>query len=535
MTDAPRSPVPHGRSELHAPPGPPLAEAVVGDVLRRAARLGPDDIVLTVPAGPRGPRSWTAAGLLADASAVAAGLLRRHRPGTPVATYLPNGPEAVLLQFGAALAGMVLVPVNPKARPDELEHALGLAEAAVLYVGEEDAGPAEQAASRLPGLGTVVRLDGDLGELYGEGPPGGADLPAVDPDSPAQIQFTSGTSGRPKGVRIHHRGMVATSHAFARRIGLPEGGVWVNPMPLFHTAGNVLGTMGALWQRAEHVVLRFEPAAVLDAVAARRATLLSAAPTLLHLLMEHPGFAETDLRSLRVVFTGGMTLTPAVVDTIEERFGARLSVTFGMTETCGCALQTAPLTDDAETRRTTVGAPIEGTGVRVVDAAGDAVPIGTAGELLLRGDRLTRGYHADPEATARAIDSGGWLHTGDLAVLDARGRVRIAGRLKDMIKTGGENVAPEEVEEVLTGHPAVARAAVVGVPDPTWGELVAAFVVPAPGADLDADLDAGAVTAYCRERLSPFKVPRRWTVVAELPLTASGKVRRAELRSRAAP
>ncbi|MFG2088624.1 AMP-binding protein [Spirillospora sp. NPDC048824] len=526
MTDVPR------RSELHGAPSPRLEEAVVGDVLRRAARLGPDDVVLTVPAG-RGPEgraaeSWTAAELLADATAVAGSLLLRHPPGTRIATYLANGPEAVLLQFGVALAGMVLVPVNPKARPDELAHALGLSEAARLYVRDGDSDVAGRAVARLPRPGTVVRLGGDWRELRAGGP--AAVLPPVAPDSPAQIQFTSGTSGRPKGVRIHHQGMVLTSHAFAQRIGLPPGGVWVNPMPLFHTAGNVLGTMGALWQRAEHVVLRFEPAAVLEAMAARRATLLSAAPTLLHLLMDHPDFPGTDLSDLRVVFTGGMTLTPAMVDTIEARFGAPLSVTFGMTETCGCALQTAPLADDAEVRRTTVGTPIEGTDVRVVDPSGEVVPIEGEGELFLRGARLARGYHDDPEATARAIDADGWLHTGDLAVMDARGRLRIAGRLKDMIKTGGENVAPEEVEEVVTGHPGVARAAVVGAPDTRWGELVVAFVVPEPGADFDAD----AVTAYCRERLSPFKVPRRWTVVDELPLTASAKVRRAELRSRAA-
>ncbi|TDC51186.1 acyl-CoA synthetase [Actinomadura sp. KC345] len=520
------------RSETQGPPSPPLDEAVVGDVLRRAARLGPDDPVLTgvAPAGAGGPAPavWTAAELLADATAVAASLLRLHPPGTRVATYLPNGPEAVLLQFGVALAGMVLVPVNPRSRPDELAHALGLSGAASLYVRDEAAGPAGEAASRLPRLGEVVRLDGDWRPPRAEGP--APALPYVDPDSLAQILFTSGTSGRPKGVRIHHRGMVHTSHAFNRRIGLPPGGVWVDPMPLFHTAGNVLGVMGALWQRAEHVVMRFEPAAVLEAVDARRATLLSAAPTLLHLLMDHPDFPATGMRDLRVVFTGGMTLTPSMVGTIEARFGAPLSVTFGMTETCGCALQTAPLADGTEVRRTTVGTPVEGTGVRVVDAAGEVVPVGRSGELLLRGARLTQGYYGDPEATARAIDADGWLHTGDLAVMDARGRLRIAGRLTDMIKTGGENVAPEEVEEVVTGHPGVARAAVVGVPDARWGELVVAFVVPEPGADFDPD----AVTAYCRERLTPFKVPRRWTVVGELPLTASAKVRRAELRRRAA-
>ncbi|MFI0352250.1 class I adenylate-forming enzyme family protein [Actinomadura sp. 9N407] len=514
------------RSELYGPAGAPLQEAVVGDVLRRAARLGPDDIVLTT-LDPGGASGWTAARLLADASAVAASLLRRHPTGSRIATYLHNGPEAVLLQFGVALAGMVLVPINPKARPGELAHALGLAGAVSLYADEESAGLVDGIRTGLPRLTEVVRLDGEWRALLEDGPPPA--LPPVDPDSPAQIQFTSGTSGRPKGVRIHHRGMVHTSHAFARRIGLPSGGVWVNPMPLFHTAGNVLGVLGALWQRAEHVVLRFEPAAVLEALAVRRATLLSAAPTLLHLLMDRPEFAGTDLSGLRVVFTGGSPLTPSMVDAVEDGFGAPLSITFGMTETCGCALQTAPLSDTAEVRRTTVGTPIEGTDVRVVDSGGEIAPIGVSGELLLRGSRLTRGYHDDPEATARAIDADGWLHTGDLAAMDAHGRLRIVGRLKDMIKTGGENVAPEEVEEAVAGHPDVARAAVVGVPDDRWGELVVAFVVLRPG----AAFDAGAVGAYCRERLSPFKVPRRWTVVDELPLTASAKVRRAELRHRA--
>ncbi|WP_202124352.1 class I adenylate-forming enzyme family protein [Actinomadura physcomitrii] len=507
-------------SQLTGGPSAAVKELVVGDVLRRAARLGPTDAVLSVvePAG--SARTWTAAQLLRDAEAVAAGLLRDHTPGTAIATLLPNGAEAILLQLGAALAGLVLVPVNPRSRPAELEHALRLSGSVRLYAG---AGLGREGTGKVE----VVELDGGLDALPSAA---AVELPDVAPGSLAQIQFTSGTSGRPKGVRIRHEGMALTGHAFAHRIGLPEGGVWVNPMPLFHTAGNVLGVMGALWQRAEHVVLPFEPAAVLRAVRDRRATLLSAAPTLLDLLMAHPGFRSADLASLRVVFTGGSTVTPARVEAIEARFGAPLAITFGMTETCGSALLTAPLTDPAEVRRTSVGRPLPGTEVRVVGAGGAVLPVGEPGELLVRGRRLTDGYHDDPEATARAIDADGWLHTGDLAVVDERRCVRIAGRLKDMIKTGGENVAPDEVEEVIAGHPEVARAAVVGVPDERWGELVVAFVVPAPG----ASPDTGRLDAHCRTRLSNFKVPRRWHLVDELPLTASSKVQRAELRNRAA-
>jgi fatty-acyl-CoA synthase len=504
-------------SEVVAEPVPELDEAVVGDVLRRAVRLGPDDPLLTALDATGADVRWTAVGLLRDAESVARGLLRDLPVGARVATCLTNGPEVVLLQLGVALAGMVLVPVNPQARPAELAHALRLTGAARLY--RRGDGPAVDVE--------VVELDGRPEALLGEGD---SRLPDVDPDALAQIQFTSGTTALPKGVRIHHRGMVQTSFAFAERLGLPEGGVWVDPMPQFHTAGNVLATMGALWQRAEHVVLAFTPAAAVRAVAERGATLVSAAPTLLHLMMAEPGFDVAGRDRLRVVFTGGSTLTATVVDEVERRFGAALAVTFGMTETCGSALLTAPLADSPQVRRTTVGHPLAGTAVRVVDPEGAVVPRGEPGELLLRGDRLTRGYHDDPAATAAAIDPDGWLRTGDLAAMDPDGRLRIVGRLKDMIKTGGENVSPEEVEDVIAAHPAVARAAVVGAPDERWGELVVGFVVPAPGAVVDLD----SLAAHCRERLTPFKVPRRWHLLDELPLTASSKVRRAELRRLAA-
>jgi fatty-acyl-CoA synthase len=323
--------------------------------------------------------------------------------------------------------------------------------------------------------------------------------------------------------------MVATGRAFAERLGPPAGRVWVNPMPLFHTAGNVLGVVGALWARAEHVVLPFSPSPVLRALADRRATLLSAAPTLLDLLVGSPALAATDLSALQVLFTGGMTVTPVFVDRVEAVFGARLSITFGMTETCGAVLQTSP-TDPDRIRRETVGAPLAGTDVRIAGPDGAAVPPGVAGELWVRGARITRGYLDDPAATAATIDAEGWLHTGDLAEMDDDGACRVVGRLKDMIKTGGENVSPVEVEELLVAHPDVERAAVVGVPDERWGELVVAFVVPAPG----REPDPGELTEFCRNGLSPFKVPRLWRVVDDLPMTASAKVQRAELRRLAA-
>jgi fatty-acyl-CoA synthase len=507
-------------SELRAPSAGPV-QGVVGDVLRRAVGRGPADVLLSTPE--TGER-WTAAQLLADAEAVAAGLLARCDPGARIATCLGNGPAAVLVQLGVALAGMTLVPVNPRSRPAEVEHALRLSGATLAVAAEEVAGnPVADLCAAVGGV-EVLRVGGDWRAALPWATP--AELPAVDPQSLAQVQFTSGTTGRAMGVRITHAGMVATGTAFAERLGPTAGRVWCNPMPLFHTAGNVLGVVGALAARAEHVVLPFAPGPVLQALADRRVSMLSAAPTLLDLLAAE---GLPDLPDLRVLFTGGMTVTPTFVDRVEQVFGARLSITFGMTETCGAVLQTSP--DDPDpVRRETVGAPLAGTEVRIADPDGAAVPPGTPGELWVRGERITRGYLDDPVATAEAIDADGWLHTGDLAEMSPTGACRVVGRLKDMIKTGGENVSPVEVEEVLVAHPDVARAAVVGVPDERWGELVVAFVVPAGG----RDPEPAELTAHCRDRLSPFKVPRAWRVVDDLPMTASAKVQRAELRRIAA-
>ncbi|MCW2684553.1 MAG: Fatty-acyl-CoA synthase [Blastococcus sp.] len=521
--------MPLARSELLAAPAPGPVEGVLGDVLHRAAQEGPEDVVLSTPST---GETWTAAELLADARAVAAGLLRDLAPGSRIATCLGNGPEPVLLQLGVALAGMTLVPVNPRSRPAELEHALRLSGAVRLYAavdagGNPAADHAAEAAPRLPALQGVRRCGDDWRASIERAEPGV--LPVVDPQTLAQVQFTSGTTGRAKGVRITHSGMVATGRAFADRLAPAAGRVWMNPMPLFHTAGNVLGVVGALWARAEHVVLPFAPAPVLRAMADRRATLLSAAPTLLDLLAAHPDLPGTDLSALQVLFTGGMTVTPAFVDRVESVFGARLSITFGMTETCGAVLMTAP-TDPDRVRRETVGAPLAGTDVRIAGPDGSAVPPSVPGELWVRGARITRGYLDDPTATAEAIDADGWLHTGDLAEMADDGACRVVGRIKDMIKTGGENVSPVEVEELLVRHPDVDRAAVVGVPDERWGELVVAFVVPAG----DRDPDPEALAEFCRNGLSPFKVPRLWRVVDDLPMTASAKVQRAELRRMAA-
>jgi fatty-acyl-CoA synthase len=492
----------------------------VGDLLRRAAARVPDRTAL-VDANVADGRRWTFAELLADSELVARALLERFAPGERVAACAPNRTELVLLQFGTALAGLTLVPLNPLLRRPELGYTLGKAGAAGIVVAPEYRGHAlaesvEALRPELPALREAIVLDEDWDALLAGA--GTAPLPEVGPDDVGQIQFTSGTTGHPKGVIISHRGMALTAEAFSDREHVTDGAPWLNPMPLFHTAGNVLGTLGAAWACAPHVVLAFTAERTIAALTEHRPGMVSAAPTLLHAMLEHPDFPGADTSAVEVVMTGGSTVEPAFVRHVEAAFGARLSITFGMTETCGAAMVTAP--EDAQAdRETTVGRPLPHTEVRIAET----------GELLLRGPRVTRGYHDLPEETASAIDADGWLHTGDLASMDERGYVRIEGRLKDMIKRGGENIAPAEVEACLAEHPAVAEAVVVGLPDERWGEIVVAYVRPDGEQPPVEDL-----VAHCRERLASFKIPRRWAFLGELPQTASGKIRRTELRERAA-
>ncbi len=504
-------------------------ELSVGAVLRRAAQIAPQrDALVSVEADTT--RRWSFVELVAAVDQLAAGLLEAFEPGERVAVCSPNCAEMVLLQYALAVAGLVLVPLNPTLRDGELEYTLHDCGAAGAFVAVEHRDrPLESIVDALrpalPRLRHVVGLPDALGGWYRPA----REIAEPDPDTVVQIQYTSGTTGPPKGVLISHRGMAITAAAFSERTARPPASVWVNPMPLFHTAGNVLGTLGACWDAATHVVLPFDPLLVMRALTDERADVLSAAPTLLHALLDTSD-GPMDLPDLEAIVTGGSTLEPAFVRRVEAEFGARLLVIYGMTETCGAALMTSP-SDAPADRESTAGRPLPYTDVKVIDPeTGNVVEYGQPGELCIRGARITAGYHGRPDETRQAIDADGWLRTGDRASMDERGYCRIEGRLKDLIKTGGENVTPSEVEACLAEHAAVARAAVVGLPDERWGELVTAFVIPAGDARPALAME---LRAHCERHLAPFKVPRRWAFVDELPLTASSKVQHARLRQRA--
>jgi len=356
----------------------------------------------------------------------------------------------------------------------------------------------------------------------------GADvrLPAVPPGGIAQIQYTSGTTGLPKGVLLHHRGLTNAARLWAHTLGARPGEGWLNPNPLFHGAGSGFMTLGPLQLSGTQVLCPFDPGLMLELMETERPAIVAAAATMVELLARHPGFGRRDTSSVRALATGAMPVRPGLVRRIESGLGARIQISYGQTETCGLT-HAVRLSDPFEVRTGTVGRPLPQLEVRVADpASGRTQPLAAAGEVLVRGSQVMAGYFELPEATAAAIDAEGWLHTGDLGSMDAQGNLRIRGRLKEMIIRGGENIFPREIEDVIASHPAVAAAAVVGLPDPVFGEQVAACVELAPS----ASADAAELRALCEENLAPFKVPARWEFVATMPRSPLGKIQKFRLQ-----
>jgi fatty-acyl-CoA synthase len=520
-----------------------LRETTIGSVLRDAARRAPDQTAL-IDGDPDRPgrRQWTYAELLADAERAARALLTRFTPGERVAVWAPNSPEWIILEFGAALAGLILVTVNPAYQGDELAHVLGHSEADGLFL----AGQFQQrdmhailaeVRDRLPRLRDVLSFNGwDAFTATGDTPAAaGRRLPDVAPSSTAQVLYTSGTTGTPKGAMLTHRGLTNNARLAFEAGGIGPGDVEINPMPMFHVGGSALFTLGPVQATATQVLMpRFSPALELELIEAHRVTLLCGVPTMLMALLGHPDLAKRDVSSLRRIITGGAVSPPALARQAEATLGVTYMIGFAQTE-AGCVISMATGADPADDRAETLGRPLPHAEARIADPrTGQTAGYGEVGEICARGYLVMRGYLNAPEETAAAIDADGWLHTGDLGSMDERGYLRIAGRLKEMIIRGGENIYPREIEEVLIGHPSVADASVLGVPDDYYGEVVGAAIRPADEGDLTSDSLAGELAEYCRARLAAEKVPARWLVTGAFPLTPSGKIRKDALRDQLA-
>jgi fatty-acyl-CoA synthase len=497
--------------------------------------------------------------LLEQADAVAAGLLALGlAPGDRVGVWAPNCVEWTLAQFATARVGLIQVNINPAYRLSEVEYTLKKVGVKALicadhfktsdYVGMIETLAPEIATSRegglravrLPDLRAVIQIGGEaragwlqFGDLPGLA--GEAERTRVheiaaglDSNDAINIQFTSGTTGLPKGATLSHRNILNNGYFVGLAEGLRPGDRLCIPVPLYHCFGMVMGNLACCVHGATMVYpsAGFEPLAVLEAIEAERCTALYGVPTMWIAELEHPEFDRFDLSSLRTGIMAGSPCPIEVMKKVIERMNARdVGIAYGMTETSPVSTQTA-VDDPLERRVSTVGRVQPHLEVKIVDAEGRVVPVGQPGEFCTRGYSVMIGYWNDPEKTAEAIDAGGWMHTGDLATMDADGYVNIVGRIKDMVIRGGENVYPREIEEFLFTHPKVEDVTVVGVPDAKYGEELCASVRLRTG----VTCDEAEIRAYCQGQIAHYKIPRYVRFVDAFPMTVTGKIQKFEIR-----
>jgi acyl-CoA synthetase (AMP-forming)/AMP-acid ligase II len=468
-------------------------------------------------------------------------------PGDRVAVWAPNSADWIIASFGVYLAGGVLVPLNTRYKGEEAGHVLRTAEAKLLLGTTDFLG-----ANPLALIDGVAGLDTleEIVVLSGPVPDGrsswrdfvtrGASVArslvaereaAITDDDISDIIFTSGTTGAPKGAMLCHGASVDTYRAWVDCVGLRHRDRYLLVYPLFHTAGLKSVVLASVLAGATIVPEPvFDVPTVMKRVAEERITMLPGPPTVFQSILNDPALASFDLSSLRLSVTGAAVVPVSVVVAMREQLHFETVVTgYGLTETTG-TVSMCRHDDPPEVIASTVGRPLAGVEVRVVDDEGVDVATGQPGEFLVRGFNVMKGYFNDPAATAAAIDADGWLRTGDIGFVDGGGNLRITDRKKDMFIVGGFNAYPAEIEAMMLGHPDIAQVAVVGIPDERLGEVGVAFVIPKAGHAVDAD----AVISWCRDTMANFKVPRAVEVVDALPVTPSGKVQKFVLRERAA-
>jgi fatty-acyl-CoA synthase len=505
-----------------------LLRETIGDVLRRQSRdHGERPAVLWEAGGDL--RGLTYAELERQASAVARDL-GALVPGERVAVWSRNCLEWVLLEYACALRGLVLVPFNTAWTDAEAGAAIELARPSVLFAGLDGRGdPLTDRARQLPGDGLVRDLGrrtdpaGLAGPSRGDAPPGAYPRPAIEPDAPFLLQFTSGTTGRAKGALLTHSSVLNGAQLREQR-DPATGGVTLNSVPYHHIGGSLYVILGALTSGGAFVIVdRFDPEQTVRLLPLAQVTHLGGVPIMIERILDRPGLRDA-ASTVKTVALGGADISPHLIRRIKSELGAVVHTTYGQSE-CPIISNSDP-SDDPEVLATTAGRPVEATEVRIIDPATgqDAAP-GRTGEIAVRSPMVMLGYFAMPEPTAGVLPGDGFLRTGDLGSLDAAGYLTIRGRIREVIIRGGENIYPAEVEAALSGHPEVAACAVVGVADPAWGELVAASVV------LRGDpVDPEELEAFLTGRIAHFKIPRVWRFVDGLPMTAAGKIRRTQVK-----
>ncbi len=455
--------------------------------------------------------------------------------GDKVALLLGNCPEFLTIFFACTALGAIAVPINPRLKAEEVQYILQNSDSVLLVIADALSPVITPALDGCPLLRHIV-IVGDIPELSIGLPAhpfaslyAAADHPvsaAVGPDDIASIIYTSGTTGHPKGVLLSHGNYLFDVWSYATACQISAADRLLCMLPLFHVNAQVASVLSALHQGGALILLEgFSPREFLPALARYRATSFSAVPTIYAILNNLPDAGQYDLSSLRVCICGAAPMPVEVFERFERMYRAFILEGYGLSE--GTCVSTLNPLDGRPRKIGSIGVALPGQEVRIVDDQGQPVPSGVVGEIVIRGPNVMQGYYKNPEATAAAVRDG-WLYTGDLGLCDADGYFFIVGRKKEMIIRGGENIYPKEIEEVLYRHPAVAEAAVVGLPDPIWGEQVAAFIVPRPGVPAGAE----AIIAYCREHLADFKCPQVVEFVESFPKTATGKIQKNRLVER---
>jgi fatty-acyl-CoA synthase len=550
--------------------GEPLLESSIGDLLdQRAAEIADQEAVVYSCYPEFGDAldiRWTYQQYRTQANMVARGLLAVGlQKGDHVAIWAANIPEWPLLQMAAAKAGLVLVPVNPVLRSAEIEYILQQGDVRALFFMAQirdhncletmramtmpGAKNGEVTSERLPKLrylalvgATPPALLDQLGwrpatfrEMIAGGQAVSAEALAerqasVKPNDPAMILYTSGTTGFPKGAVLTHYNLTNQAMTVANRLNLEKNSRSCVLVPFFHVFGCVGYTLAQLYLGGTiHPVLAFDPLKAMQIISSERCQFTGGVPTMLLAMLQHPDFGKYDLSSLEGVVCAGAPVPVVLMEQVKERIGADVVIAFGQTENTGAITLTLP-DDPFELKAATVGIPLPYVEVKVIDPiAGEVLPVGERGELCARGWLVMVGYYNMPERTAEAVDKDGWLHTGDLATMNAQGYINIVGRIKDMVIRGGENISPREIEEFLIRHPKVADVAVLGVPDAFFGEELLAVVIPKAGVELSEE----ELRDYCNGQISKQKIPRYFKFTDAYPLTASGKIQKFILREQA--
>jgi fatty-acyl-CoA synthase len=513
-----------------------VRDVTVCQVLYHAAETVPGRRALVdCVADPSRRRQWTYAEFTKEAERVARALLAQFQPGDRIAVWAPNSAEWIILQQGISLAGMVLVALNPAYRAREMQFTLTQSGAVGLFCVDEYRGfdmreLASELQSGLPALRAVVSLDEwDAFVASGDN---ATPLPEVKPHDMIQVQYTSGTTGFPRGAMLHHMGLVNEATFVAERAGMSDGGVYINAMPMYHIGGGAVTSFGAWAKRGTFVILPgFSPATILEAFETYRGTHTLVVPTMLIAMLDHPDLLTRDLSSLQTILSGASSVPASLVSKTIAALDCQFSILFGQTEAHGVVSQTR-VTDSPEDQANTVGQPLPQLEMKIADMdTGDPVPLDEQGEICVRGYQTMRGYYEMPRETAATIDPDGWLHMGDIGSMDARGFLKVTGRVKDMIIRGGMNLYPAEIEAALQDHPAIETAAVIGIPDDRWGEQVGAVLRIRPGHDRPT---IPALTEFLHTQLAPHKCPVYWSFADTMPMTPSGKIQKFILRDQAA-